>query len=121
MYMALKHPHLMLALLFFAVYLWRGILLIANRPEQHKALRVAPHILATLLLATGIGMVHQFGVVPGWVYAKAVLLFVLVACNTLAFQRLRGRAAARPVFVLGLVAFLAMGWLAGAKPLIAGI
>lgn len=120
-YLALKHPHMMLALLFFAVYLWRGIALLANRPEQGKALRIAPHILATLLLATGAGMVMAFGAVPGWVLAKVVLLFVLVACNTLAFQRLRGRAAAKPVFVLGLLVFAAMGWLAGAKPVIAGM
>ncbi|MEO6698946.1 MAG: SirB2 family protein [Paraperlucidibaca sp.] len=112
-----KHPHMLTALLLAIVYLWRGFYLLTGQAERPaKLLRIAPHILATLMIITGFGMVFQFGAMPGWALLKLVLLVGFIVCGSIAFQRSRGTSIAKPVFAFGLGLLLIMGWLAIAKP-----
>lgn len=112
-----KHPHTLIALLLVITYLWRGFYLLTGRAERPAMfLRIAPHILATLMIVTGFAMVSQLGAMPGWALLKLVLLVAFIVCNTFAFKRLRGTSTAKPVFVFGLGLLLITYWLAFAKP-----
>lgn len=112
-----KHPHLLTAVLLALVYLWRGFYLLTNQPERPaKLLRIAPHILATIMIVTGFGMVFQVGAMPGWALLKLVLLIGFVMCGAVAFQRARGTARGKMAFLLGLLLLLALFGLAFSKP-----
>ena len=116
-YLMLKHPHLLTAVLLALVYLWRGFYLLTKQPERPaKLLRIAPHILATIMIITGFGMVFQVGAMPGWALLKLVLLVSFLICGGIAFQRGRGTPKAIPAFLLGLGLLLLMFGLAFAKP-----
>lgn len=116
-YLMLKHPHLLTAVLLLLVYLWRGFYLLTGQPERPaKLLRIAPHILATVMLVTGFAMIYQVGAMPGWALLKLVLLVGFIICGTVAFQRARGSAKSTLAFVIGLGLLLAMVGLAFAKP-----
>ncbi len=115
--MMLKHPHMLTAALLALVYLWRGFYLLTGQAERPaKFLRIAPHILATIMLVTGFAMIYQVGAMPGWALLKLALLVAFIVCGTVAFQRSRGSSIAKPVFAVGLGLLFMMCWLAVAKP-----
>jgi uncharacterized membrane protein SirB2 len=91
LYPIIKHSHLTLALLSVAGFILRGAWMMAGSPMlQRRWVRVLPHVVDTLLLATAVVLVvmlSQYPFVHGWVTAKVLGLVAYIVLGTLALKR----------------------------------
>ncbi|MBU1435976.1 MAG: SirB2 family protein [Gammaproteobacteria bacterium] len=108
MYMALKHTHLLLVALSLSLLVLRFILsLKGSALLQRKFLKIAPHVVDTLLLLSAVGLmitINQYPFVTPWLTEKFIGILAYIALGVMA---LKGRTLALRVF-----AFVgALGWL----------
>jgi uncharacterized membrane protein SirB2 len=108
MYMALKHTHLMLVAISLSLLILRFVLsLRGSELLQRKFLKIAPHVVDTLLLASAIGLmltIQQYPFVNPWLTEKLFGVLAYIALGVMAFK---GRTITLRVF-----AFVgALGWL----------
>ncbi len=105
------HTHILMAILTIAVFFLQGVLAVAQpRLLRHKAMRIAPHVIYTLLLVSAIALLVLYGWNPlefGWVLMKIALLVVFIVLGIIAFKP----KFAQPVRVVAWVgALLALLW-----------
>lgn len=90
MYLAMKHAHMLFALVSGAFFLLRGIwMLIDSGWLQRRWVRIVPHINDTLLLTAAIVLMVQLDQYPGthaWLTAKVVALIVYIGLGMLALK-----------------------------------
>lgn len=90
MYLLLKHLHLTFVALAFIIFFVRGILLFINSTLlDKKLLKIAPHIINTIMLLSGIALAVHLGMSPGdnsWLIAKIIGLVIFVAVGVAAFK-----------------------------------
>lgn len=106
MYLALKHSHVTAAVLsicFFMIRAWWSVT--GSALLQKKFVRIAPHVIDTVLLACGLGMAGMLGAAAAapWLYTKIVLLVAYIIVGTYAIKRGRTpqtRAIAAVIAVL---------------------
>lgn len=95
-YSLLKQLHLATIALSLALFLLRGAWMMAASPMlQARWVRVVPHIIDTLLLASGIGLavlIQQYPLIHGWLTAKVFALILYIVLGTLALKRGKTRA-----------------------------
>ncbi|WAR45379.1 SirB2 family protein [Methylomonas rapida] len=89
----LKNLHLLLVTLVFISFVGR-VLLAEFKPAifQQKWLKIAPHVIDTLLLMTGIALVFQGNWLTadyGWIVGKLMLLIIYIGLG-MAAMRHRG-------------------------------
>ena len=87
-YIALKHLHTTaaaLSLLFFIIRAYWSV--IESAVLQKKAIRIAPHVIDTILLACGLAMAYTLGFNQGWIWAKLVALVLYIVVGTVAIKR----------------------------------
>jgi uncharacterized membrane protein SirB2 len=87
-YIALKHLHTTaaaLSLLFFIIRAYWSV--IESAVLQKKAIRIAPHVIDTILLACGLAMTYTIGFNQGWIWAKLVALVLYIVVGTVAIKR----------------------------------
>lgn len=84
MYTALKHLHILFAVISVTGFVFRGVLALMGSPLlQRPLLRRLPHINDTLLFAAGVALAvltHQVPFVNVWITAKlaAVLVYIVL-------------------------------------------
>jgi uncharacterized membrane protein SirB2 len=109
MYMGLKHLHMLCALLSITGFTLRGIWMLADSPLLNKKLvRVAPHIIDTILLLTAFALAYLLGQYPffsGWLTAKLLALIAYIALGMVALKKGPTKAVRFVAFVLALVTF----------------
>lgn len=119
-YALLKMLHVSLALVSGLGFALRGFIrLVLQRPLANPLVRFGPHVVDTLLLASGVGLWLILGLSPfsaGWFGLKLVLILVYILLGITAF-RTRHQGKAVLVFLAALAAFLSIAWLALFKPL----
>src|SRR5690625_7828448 len=107
-YYLIKHLHILFALTSGIGFGLRGFIrLILNRPLRHKVWRIAPHIVDTLLLASGVVLWATAGwPFFSWLGLKLLLVAVYIAVGVLSFRsRQQGAAGLRyTIAALGLLA-----------------
>lgn len=90
MYAMLKHSHLLIIALTFIVFFIRGTLMMrASASTNNKFFKIAPHILYTFLLITGVGLAVQLHFSPmqqPWLLAKIIALVVFIFLAVLTFK-----------------------------------
>lgn len=90
MYMMYKHLHITLALLTFLLFFVRGIWLIKGSPKLSMCwTKIVPHILATLLIISGIMLALTLGFKPSahpWIIAKIAGLIFFILLSVFAFK-----------------------------------
>lgn len=109
------HTHLLLVLLVVILFVVR-VLAAEYRPEllDNKALKIAPHALAALLILTGIGLVFSGNWLAGdygWIVAKLVLLVGFIGLGILAIKQQgekRWYAFAGALFVVAYIVKIAI-------------
>jgi len=78
LYLPLKHAHLSLVAISISLFIIRGALKLSNSKRvMAKWLKVAPHIIDTLLLISGICLallIHQYPISHHWLTVKIMLL-----------------------------------------------
>ena len=118
-YSALKHVHIACVLLSGSLFLLRGTwMLIAPARLQARWVRIAPHIVDTLLLASAIGLVlwsGQYPFVQAWLGAKVLALLVYIGLGSIALKRGKTRKVRLHAFIAALAVFAYIGAVAISK------
>lgn len=124
-YHALKHLHVTCVALSAAGFVLRGIWMLRASPRlQARWVRIAPHVVDSLLLASAIGLAvwsRQYPIAQDWLTAKVIGLFVYVGLGTVALRRgptLRVRAAAWCAALLTLAYIVSVAVLRDARGLL---
>jgi len=108
-YSLLKAVHVTCVGLTFALFFGRGLLMLTDSPLlRSRLLRIAPHVIDTLLLASAIGMAvasRQYPFVEGWLTAKLIALFAYIGLGSIAISRGRTRRARAIAWLLALAVF----------------
>jgi uncharacterized membrane protein SirB2 len=104
-----RHFHMACATASLALFVTRGVWMLRGSPMlQRRWVRVVPHLVDTLLLASALMlavMIRQYPLVDAWLTAKVIALLAYIGLGIVALKRgrmLRVRAAA---FVAALLVF----------------
>ncbi|MES1943553.1 hypothetical protein PC39_05545 [Salinisphaera sp. PC39] len=108
-YPLLKQIHLATVALTLALFLLRGWwMLTAPERLRRRWVRVLPHLVDTLLLASALGLMlilRQYPFVHGWLTAKVLALIAYIVLGTIALKRGRTRRVRATAFAAALAVF----------------
>jgi len=100
LYLTIKIIHMSSVTLSFALFLFRGGLMMRESNWLNsRILRIAPHVVDTLLLGSAIWLavlLRQYPFVQAWLTVKVVLLAVYIVLGSFALKR--GRTQGQRVF-----------------------
>ena len=109
MYLTLKTVHVaaiflsLSGLIVRAIWMQRGSLLL-----QRKIVRILPHVIDTVLLVSGVGLVYslQLSVLDNpWLLSKIVALVVYIGLAAIALRPGRSKSIQTRAFIGALLAF----------------
>lgn len=108
-YTLLHYLHVGSVALSGAGFLVRGIWVLQDSPVlARRWVRIAPHVVDTVLLASAIAlalMLGQYPLVHGWLTAKVLGLIAYIVLGTIALRRGRTRAIRITAFCGALLVF----------------
>jgi uncharacterized membrane protein SirB2 len=91
LYLFVKYVHVGCVVLSLAGFAARGALMLRGSPLlQARFVRVAPHVVDTLLLASALWlawMMQQYPFVHGWLTAKVLGLLAYIILGSIALRR----------------------------------
>lgn len=94
-YLFVRWLHVGSVILSLAGFLARGLLMLAgSRWLEARVVRIAPHVIDTVLLASAAWLawfLMQYPFVHGWITAKVIGLLAYIALGTIALRRGRTR------------------------------
>lgn len=94
-YLVAKALHVGSVILSLGGFAARGALMLAASPIlDRRFVRVAPHVVDTVLLASALWLawiIHQYPFVQGWLTAKVIGLLVYIVLGAIALRRGRTR------------------------------
>lgn len=116
MYMVLKHSHITFAALSILFFTLRGYWMLST-PEKLKRrwVRIAPHIIDTLLLVSAIALtitVSQYPFTHSWLTAKLIALIAYIVLGTIALKRGKTRRTRTLAFIMALTCVTYIIWVA---------
>ena len=110
MYLVLKYVHVLAAVATISGFMLRGYWMLKESEFlQHPAAKIAPHIVDTMFLLAGIGMVWMLRLNPltqPWLLAKFTGLIVYILLGTIAIKR-GSTKQVRAIAFIGAVAVFA--------------
>lgn len=105
-YFLLKHLHVSCVVISISLFVLRGSLELLGRPWRHwRVLRVAPHVIDTVLLTTALWMAWRIGQYPfvnGWLTAKVLALLAYILLGMRALGKSTPQAQRLPFFLAAL-------------------
>ena len=107
-YAAIRLVHTGAAALSIGLFALRGAwMLRAPQRLQRRWVRIAPHLIDTVLLASALWLAWQMGTegTRGWLWAKVIALCAYIAFGTIALKRGRTRRARIAAFAAALATF----------------
>ncbi len=118
-YYTLKHFHMGCAAVSGSLFLVRGIwMLRASAQLQQRWVRIAPHLVDTLLLASAITLAAwsgQYPFVQGWLTAKVIALLGYIFLGAIALKHGRTKTVRACAFIGALALFAYIGAVALTK------
>ncbi len=106
-YLAIKYVHVTCVTLSISLFVLRGALQFAGVAwRQWRVLRIAPHVIDTLLLTSAIWLaiaLRQYPFVNGWLTAKVLALCAYVCLGRLALQTHADQSRRLPAFAAALL------------------
>lgn len=103
-YVFLKHLHTTAAALSLLFFIVRACWSVAGSPRlQSRFVRIAPHVIDTILLLCGLAMAASIGFGHGWLHIKITGLILYIIIGSYAIKRGRTpgiRAGAAVIAVL---------------------
>lgn len=103
MYLALKHSHMLLALLSFLFFLIRATWAFQGSTLlENKAVKIIPHIIDTFLLLTAIALmltISQYPFAYSWLTGKLVGLIAYIIFGTFVIKRAKNNIQ-RSIFLI---------------------
>ena len=117
-YPLLKNLHIFLALTSGIGFALRGFVrLVLQRPLTHRFWKIAPHLVDTLLLASGVTLWILVGwPVLSWLGVKLLLVVAYILLGIAAFRTQRHNRSVG-LYLLALCVFVSIAALALHKPL----
>ena len=113
-YLLVKYLHVTCVLISVSLFVLRGTLQLQSKPwRQWRLLRVAPHIVDTVLLGSALWLVWRSGQYPfvdGWLTAKVLALLVYIGLGMRALGK-NTPASQRPVYFAA--ALLSVAYIVG--------
>lgn len=103
----LVHSHAGLAYLSLILLLTRGVLAAKMMDwRKYKVLNIAPHILHTLLIMSGLTLAWQLGYSAGtmWIWIKLFFLVLYIVFSAKAFRK--SQPFSLKHFVLAVISFM---------------
>ncbi|MGK2952579.1 MAG: SirB2 family protein [Thiobacillus sp.] len=108
-YLLVKNLHLATIVLTLALFVLRGVWMVADSPRlQARWVRIVPHINDTLLLASGLGlavMIQQYPLMHGWLTAKFFALILYIVLGTIALKRGKTKTQRIAAWIAALLVF----------------
>jgi uncharacterized membrane protein SirB2 len=108
-YSLLKQLHLTTIAISLALFILRGIWMMADSPRlQARWVRIVPHLNDTVLLASGIALAFTLRLSPldhGWLAAKLIALVGYIVLGTVALKRGRTRGKRIAAWFAALLVF----------------
>lgn len=105
-----KNIHLISIVLSFSGFLVRGIWMLQGSTKLgQRWVKIAPHIIDTLLLTSAIALAVQMRISPlehSWLMAKIIALLVYIGLGMVALRFGRSRNERLGAWVFGLLTFL---------------
>lgn len=90
-YLIIKHLHALSAVITITGFVLRGYWMVTGSDKlQHRITRIAPHVVDTVFLLSGIAMLAMLSLNPfsqGWLVAKFAGLIAYILLGTLAIRR----------------------------------
>jgi uncharacterized membrane protein SirB2 len=113
-YLLAKYLHVTCALISISLFVLRGALALRSRPwRQWRVLRVAPHMVDTVLLGSALWLAWHIGQYPfvnGWLTAKVLGLLAYILLGMRALGKDTPQSQRLPFFV---AALLTVGYIVG--------
>ena len=75
---------------------------------QHRAVRISPHVIDTLLLLSAMSLIFETGYYPlshSWVLTKIIVLVLYIAFGVMALRKGRTRIVKALFLTLAILAF----------------
>lgn len=108
-YLAIKHLHMTCAALSGFFFFVRGSWMLLDSPKlQQRWVKIAPHIVDTILLASALTMAvwsSQYPFVQNWLTAKLLALIAYILLGTVALKRGKTKTVRTIAFVAALAVF----------------
>ncbi len=118
-YNAIKHVHIASALLSGSLFLLRGYWMMRESTMlRQRAVRILPHVVDTILLASALSMVFwsaQYPFVQNWLTAKVFALIAYITMGTIALKYGKTKTQRVCAFFAALVVFFYIGLVAVTK------
>jgi uncharacterized membrane protein SirB2 len=118
-YYTLKHFHMGCAAVSGSLFLVRGVWMLRASPQlQQRWVRIAPHLVDTLLLASAIALAAwsgQYPFVRGWLTAKVIALLGYILLGAIALKHGRTKTVRACAFIGALALFVYIGAVALTK------
>lgn len=119
----MKHLHMLLAMIVLFLFIFQALpMLVGKVPSPSKTLKIATHLLYTLMVATGLWLFWQLYQVAGvqhWAIAKFVLLVVAVSAVIKAQKNhIKASSQAKAGLLIAAIAYVGIFVLAVTKPMI---
>lgn len=117
MYLLLKVVHVSCAVATISGFILRVYwMLVGSHLLQHKVTKIAPHVVDTLFLLAGVGLLFVMSLNPftqGWLLAKFGGLIIYILLGTIAIKRgptlqIRAIAAVAAISVFAYIGGVAM-------------
>lgn len=118
-YVTIKHVHIASAALSGSLFLLRGIWMMRESTMlQNRMVRILPHVVDTVLLASALIMVFwsgQYPFVQNWLTAKVLALIAYITIGTIALKRGGTKTQRISAFFVALLIFAYIGLVAMTK------
>lgn len=105
-----KTIHLTCVALSFAGFFIRGIWMMRDSVNlKRRWVKIAPHIIDTLLLASAIMLAVQMRISPlehSWLMAKIIALLIYIGIGTVALKEGRSKPVRVTAWLFGLATFM---------------
>jgi uncharacterized membrane protein SirB2 len=109
LYETLKMIHVGTAILTISGFVLRGCWMLSGSPKLHlKLVKIAPHILDTVFLLSGIGLIVTLNLPllsQNWLLMKFVALVAYIVLGAIALGRGKSMRSRTIAFVLALATF----------------
>lgn len=89
--LAIKYLHIACAIASYLLFFTRGIWMLQSSPKlQQRWVKIAPHVIDTVLLASAITLAWQLALSPfdaPWLLAKIIALLLYIVLGSYALKR----------------------------------
>lgn len=108
-YWIVKQTHVTTVVLTLSLFILRGLWMLADSPRlQRRWVKIVPHVIDTLLLASGLTLgwiIQQYPFVHTWLTAKVVGLVAYIGLGTIALKRGRSKTIRTVAWIGALLVF----------------